>query len=247
MIRRVLTEAEERCYLNRVADALCLGTAMEVRCRMFREVPQLGHQFWLSENAAIALSGDTASVVGEYDPEEMAAFLDFAGMQKLLTDGEAPTGWVPADTLYAYAVRSPLPVHCPGGMSIDRQPSLMTFTDLALSGEDAAAKESFYAQACAKRNHGMGAFWVASLNGTPVSAVAASEICGGFAYMSQGHTLPDFRGGGIGGALIAAMANSLLEQEVTPCWLCREERRHFYEAMGATCEKEYYLYKKKEL
>lgn len=247
MICQVLTPRQGEEFLSRVRGAFALGPAMEVRYRMFGTVPEMGHQFWLSHAAAIALAGNTASAVGEYDPEEMGAFLDFSGMEQFIAVGPAPAGWTLAETLYGYRAAQPLAACCPPGVTVEQEPSLWTAAEISLHGKRREEVENFYAQMCAKRNHGMARHWVALLAGKPVCAVAATEISREAAYLSQGSTLPEYRGRRIGGFLIASMANDLLAEGIEPTLLCRQERCHFYDAMGMTLTTNYNLYKKKEI
>lgn len=246
MIAQVTTPDQKREFLRCLEGRLCLEPMVGSALELFWEKPAAGWQFFLSgTGGALALQGGLATLWGAFDREELASFLGFLGVDTLLGDSLSLEGWQKHSPLTAFTGQ-PLPGSAfPQGLTLDREPSLLPFARLVLRDHTGEEQENYYAQCCARKNHGRGAFYALRQGNTLVSGVSATWYKG-WAYLSQGYTLPPFRGRGLGGALIAALARDLALQGVTPCLLCAPERRTLYRRMGFREENNYYLYKRKE-
>ena len=177
------------------------------------------------------------------DPEELTGFLEFLGIERLTTPGPGPLGW-PSRPLARMGAG---PALCcppsPAGLTLETAAPVGEVADLVMAGREPDARDDFYAEACARRNHGLGRFWLARLpNGRAAATVSAWAVWDGQAYMAMGLTAPDLRGRGYSGWLIPAMAKSLLGEGLTPTFLCREALLPFYRRQGMVQIGEYRQY-----
>lgn len=195
---------------------------------------------------AIALRGASASVAGEYDPEELGSFCRFLGIDSLTTTCETPPqGYVLGQplTVYTLAAGKQLPLPPLTGamagqkesLQLDKNPSVGAILPL-LWGEDDGTntdlRDHYYADACTARNAGMAEFWLLRHGEAPVFTVAASAIVGQKAYLSAGETIEANRGQGIGGHYITKMANEYAAKGYDVCFVCEACRCRFYTRLG---------------
>lgn len=231
MIARADTPPRRRRFLAACGDSPVLGCVLPVQLAVFGR-----HSGCLFAGPAIAIdaNGDTALAAGRCDPAELASFLGFLGCGRLLTDGPAPAGWAAADTRLIYTLAPgaslPLPPLAPGlRLSTEASPGAAA---ALLFGADPARQQEAYAQLCAKRNHGMARVWAVQAGDTVVSTVQAAAIWRDRAYMASGLTAPAWRGKGVGGHLIAAMANALAAEGKRVSFACRPALAPFYDRLG---------------
>ena len=149
--------------------------------------------------AALDLYGRTAllaGAVGEEEKEELAAFLRFAGVEKLRTPATLP-GWPEREALYGYEWTGQEVPPLPGGCTPEAEPSIAELAAL-LFPEDAALRDAWYVTACAARNHGLARQWLLrGPGGAPLSTVSAGALYGGEAYLDGGDRLEVENGGGV--------------------------------------------------
>ena len=223
-------------------------TRLPVDLALFGNSPASGWQFMTAPGGAIALRpGASAVLCGRCDAEELGSLLGFLGVEKLTAPAgqPCPEGFCEGEVLTCFAAAEKLPAPaCRVDWQLRQELSPKVSAGL-LSGLDEEARMNFFAECCARRNHGQGVFWGAQVGEEIVTAVSTCAVSERFACMFAGETLPAWRGRGIGGALIAAMANHWLDEGRTPCFVARPERVRFYTRLGfvpLTYYKEY-IYK----
>ncbi len=195
---------------------------------------------------AIALRGGSATVAGEYDPEELGSFCGFLGVDKITTpNAQPPEGYALAQSLTVYTLGrgQALPVPSFTGafagqedaFALDKAPSVMKVIPLlfgADAADDIAMQEQYYSDNSTARNFGMAEFWLLYHCETPIFTLAASAVVEQTAYLSAGETIEAYRGQGIGGHYIATMANEYAAKGYDVCFVCEAQRCRFYERLG---------------
>jgi GNAT superfamily N-acetyltransferase len=127
-------------------------------------------------------------------------------------------------------------------LTLNRMPNAAAVAEQLFPVDDAGEqvaqerREGFYATLCTKRNRGAARVWTLEdkKSGEIVCTVGAYALYAGEAYLACGQTVEALRGRGIGGRLIAQMANELAAEGWRVSLLCTEERVHFYTRMGLT-------------
>lgn len=246
MISQVTTPAQQEKFREMVRGRICLEAMMETALTLFGEKPAAGFQFFLSREGALMIQGSLATAAGKFDPEELDSFLGFLGISRLMGEKLCLPGWEKKETLTACRGMGPALEGPPAGTRLVTRPSLMEFSRLVLEEESSQEQENFYAQSCIRVNHNMGRCWALSREEKLVCGVSVSGMTDQWAYLTQGYTRPEFRGQGLGGWLIAALGNRMMQEGKTPCLLCLPSRKAFYKRLGMTVEKEYYLYNKRK-
>lgn len=122
----------------------------------------------------------------------------------------------------------------PAGLALDPAPRVAAVAALAFPGkENAARRDAFYSETCTAVAHGLARLWaLCGPDGGIVSMVGAYAMVAGEAYLATGETVPERRGQGIGGWLIARAANALAAEGWRVTLLCEENRRRFYTRLG---------------
>lgn len=239
--------------VDKAAFARCAGTSPALRAMLGRDLLLWADNpgapvklFCLSsENGetttALDLYGRTAllaGAVGQSEAEELAAFLRFAGVEKLRTMTALPERpeWQPREPLYAYEWAGgpvqPLPL--PGGMILEKDPPVAELAALFFP-DDETRRDAYYVTACAARSHGLARQWLLRGDGgEPLSTVSAGAIGGGEAYLEMGYTLPAARGRGLFAALITHVAAELAAAGYRVTLDCAEALCPLYERLGFT-------------
>ena len=93
-------------------------------------------------------------------------------------------------------------------------------------------REDYYSALCTKRSRGLAQVWALMDGGRIAATVGAYAIWGGEAYLACGCTAKPLRGRGMGGRLIASLANELAGQGLRVSLVCHPERAHFYQRLG---------------
>ncbi len=209
-----------------------LGCQMEVDARLFGHCDHL-MRFFVCEQGALEIKGDTAYLAGAADGEELAGMLAFAGVRRIVTAGSLPLGWRENGRLAAMEYRPGSPLPLPAGISIDTAPPPADLLQVvACEGITGPGADNFYSEVCTKRNHGRGQFWLARQGDTPVATAGCYALTHTRAYLAGGVTLPEYRRRGIGSGLCAALAAELAATGRTVGLVCRPEREPFYQKMG---------------
>lgn len=233
MIAAVNTPQRRGRYLAACAGKPFFSCVLPVHLALFGKTSGC---FFAAPTLAVDANGGGVIAAGHANPEELASFLGFLGRHRLLTDGPCPAGWRLSEPYYLYtlAAGAALPLGAaPAGLTLNQKADAGGVADLLFGGRP-ARRDSFYAELCIKRNHGMARVWALEQGGAVVCTVGAYAIWGGEAYMACGETAAARRGQGIGGWLIAKMANTLAAEGLRVTFLCRGERTHFYDALGFT-------------
>lgn len=221
------------CFLRLAGADPFLGPQLEVDARLFGHCDGL-MRFFVCEEGALEIKGDTALLAGRADGAELAGMLAFAGVRRIVTAGELPMGWRENGRLAAmeYCPGSPLPP-LPPGISVDTAaPVSDLLRVVACEGITGPGADNFYSEVCTKRNHGLGQFWLARQGDIPVATAGCYALTAARAYLAGVVTLPEYRRRGIGGGLCAALAADLAAGGRTVGLLCRPEREPFYQKLG---------------
>ena len=191
--------------------------------------------------AALDLYGRNALLAGTVGQEqeragELAAFLRFAGIEKLRTV-VALAPWAAAEREPLFCYRLPagqaLPARpLPAGCTPDTEPSTTELARL-LFPDDAARRDAYYVTTNAARSRGLARQWLLRApDGAPVSTVGAGAIWDSMAYLDMGYTVPAARGKGCFAPLIVQAANTLAGQGSTVTLDCAETLCPLYEKLG---------------
>ena len=221
-----------------LAGVPAVGPQLGAAFALYGEKPASGWAFYLAQGCPLAVKGRAAWLAvprGCEAPEgdELASFLGFVGACSLHSNGPGPEGW----NRSVLARMAPGPEltegSAPAGVQLDEAPPMGEVADLIMAGQARDAWEDFYAECCTRRNHGLARMWVArEAGGRPVSTVSAWAVWEGRAYMAMGLTAPDYRGRGVAGWLIPAMARRLLAEGLAVEFLCRPALEPFYARLG---------------
>lgn len=195
-------------------------------------------RFYAGPTLALDLGSRTAVALGHANPEELASFLAFSGVERLIADGPAPAGWGRDETLHLFGLSAGRALPLPpadetlwAALARNDAPRPM---DLAafLYPQDSAQRDDFYSGFCTKHSRGLARAWTLEEEGKIFCTVGAYALWGGEATLACGMTDPGLRGKGIGGRLIVEAANTLAAEGYRVSFLCREERVHFYTRLG---------------
>ena len=231
MIAALHTGNQEQFFRLAAADPF-LGCQMEVDARLFGHCDHL-MRFFVCEQGALEIKGDTAYLAGAADGAELAGMLAFAGVRRIVTAGPLPLGWRESGQMAAMEYRLGIPPALPAGITLDTAPPAADLLQVvACEGITGPGADNFYSEVCTKRNHGMGQFWLARLDGQPAATAGCYALTHTRAYLAGVVTLPQYRRQGIGGGLCAALAAHLAAQGRTVGLLCRPEREPFYQKLG---------------
>ena len=231
MISAVNTARRRGRYLSACAGKPFFGCVLPVHLALFGKTSGC---FFAAPTLAVDANGGGVIAAGHANPEELASFLGFLGKHRLLTDGPCPAGWRLNEPYYLYVLEpfAALPLGpAPAGLALNEAADAGRVADL-LFAERPERRDSFYAELCTKRNHGMARVWALERDGEIVCTVGAYAIHGGEAYMACGETVEALRGQGIGGWLITKLADTLAAEGLRVTFLCRGERVRFYERLG---------------
>ncbi len=202
--------------------------------RLFCVTDAAGHT-----TAALDLYGRNAllaGTVGQEQAGELAAFLRFAGIEKLRTPA-ALAPWAAAEREPLFCCGLPagraLPARLlPAGCTLDTRPSTTELARL-LFPADEARRDAYYVTTNAARSRGLARQWLLrAADGTPVSTVGAGAVFDGVAYLDMGYTLPDARRKGYFAPIIVQAANTLAGQGMTVTLDCVGSLCPLYEKLG---------------
>lgn len=243
MIQAVTSPEQKEQFSSIIRGIPHFQAVMATDLALWAENPGAPVKLYLAGGAALSLQGRKALLCGEpADWEEMTAFLQFAGAARLLCDVCPPAPWTPETVWHVFTLSAgrqlPLPP-LPEGLRRNDTPSVSAVAEL-LFGSDEVQKDYFYTVACTSINHGFGCCRTLERAGEVLSTVGCYERGHGEAYMAAGMTTPALRGQGLGGWLIASLANELSAQGWNVTFLCAGERRRFYRRLGF-CETGRYL------
>lgn len=236
MIARADTPARRGRFRSACREVPYYGAILPLEHALFgRSQPG---RFYAGPTLALDLGSRTAVALGHANPEELAGFLAFGGVERLIADGPAPAGWGRDETLRLFGLGAGRALPLPpaeeklwAALTRNDAPRPM---DLAkfLYPQDTAQRDDFYSALCTKRSRGVARAWTLEEAGEIRCTVGAYALWGGEAALACGMTDPALRGQGIGGRLIVGAANALAAEGYRVSFLCREERVHFYTRLG---------------
>jgi GNAT superfamily N-acetyltransferase len=214
-------------------------------------------RFFAGPTLAVDLGGRTAVIAGHCNPEELASFLRFADRQYALVESDAmlPAGWHKERVHHYFTLGAGKQLAVPqadealwNSLTLNRRPNAAAVARQLFPANGAqndrndqndqnagakARQEDFYAALCVKRNHGAARVWaLKDENGAIVCTVGAYALYAGEAYLACGQTVEALRGRGIGGRLIAQIANELAAEGWRVSLLCADELVLFYTRLG---------------
>lgn len=231
---RVLTPENQPIFRRLVENRPCIAPVMEANSEVFAGHPALMRFYICDESGALLLRGGGGLLCGEADDEELAGMLGFGGVEFLKTDGMVPFGWRVEETLRIMVLRRlPASPPLPGGAALCKEPSMRQVMDLLRhDGLLGTAADNFYSEACTKRARGLARVWTVNIDGMPVATAGAYAVTPREAYLSAVLTLPEYRGQGLAGALVAHAAAELAQSGRAVSLLCREALVPFYARLG---------------
>jgi len=211
---------------------------------VWAENPGAPVRLFVLPGAALAVSGRHAWLCGAADDwEELSSFLRFVGVERLRSSSAAP--WRAEMPIYCYGLRPGrcLPLAEKPEERPDPAPPAGEVADF-LFGEDRTRRDDFYAEICPALSRGMARLWaLRDVDGGILTTVGAYALYDGEAYLAMGQTLPERRGQGMGGRLIARTANLLAAEGWQVSFLCKPARCSLYERLGFEQLKIYNQYK----
>ena len=225
MITQVTTKAYEEWFCRACAGKPYFDSYLPLQLELFG---RFGGNYFAGETLAMDANGDEVIACGTADPEELTSFLSFLDKHRYLTDGTAPAGWHPAETLYRFAL--PAGQLLPEPLTLNELPSAMG-TARFLFG-DTPRRDDFYSELCTKRNHGKARVWSLE-EGEQIRATAgAYGMHNGQAYLACVQTEQALRGRGIGGWLVPRLVNSLSREGWQVVLLAKPQRVPWYQRLG---------------
>lgn len=249
MIAQVNTKERRARFANACRGKPVLGATLPLDLALFGKSQPW--RFYAGPTLALELSGSMAWLAGHANPEELASFLAFCGCENAILDEAEclpPNGWHKAETLTVFGLAPSKTLPLPAAdealwaqLTLDREPPAMAVAR-ALYPADTARQEDFYSELCSKRTRGKALVWALQQGSEMVCTVGAYALADGQAYMACGQTAEALRGKGIGGRLIAQMANELATEGYRPVFLCSPERVPFYTRLGFAKLGEYAKY-----
>ena len=228
--------SEDSAELLRRAAQPVTGALCAMHWEMQLENPRLPHQFYLAgQQGILKVSGGRATLCGPAeDAEELGAFLRFAGISQLTALDFLPHGWRvaeenqvmlrPAGTPLAPLGRPPGFEPCPGAEEV------IEVLESADGPLPPAARDFFYADLCARRNHGRAAVYGAREDDVLVATAGLWALTDAEGYLACVETRLGSRGRGYAGGLIATLCAQYGERRLS--LFCRRELVPFYARFG---------------
>lgn len=247
MITAVTNPQQAAEFGRRIAQKPYFDAAMGTSLALFGGKPGSGWLFYLLPgNAALAARGGTANICGTLPDDagesmgELADFLQFLGIDCAICEQMPPAGWREEKILHRFTLPAHTRLCLPPapelaqGLTLARTPRLGPVAAL-LFPEDKEEREQFYSNACTAIAHGYGrCLALQRRDGAVVSTVGCYAVSAAEAYLSAGETAEAWRGQGLGGWLIATMANEQADAGRDATFLCEKNRCRFYQRLGFT-------------
>ncbi len=235
MIRKALPEDGQEVL--RRASGPALGPLCSMHWQMQCKNPRLPHHFFLVGSAGLLqLSGGRAFLCGRAeDAEELGAFLRFSCISQLTALDFMPPGWALAEE-DEVLLRPPaaLPAHFappPGLVETPPAEDLLAVLESADGPiRPLAARDYFYADLCARRNHGYAVLYGLHQGGRLVSTAGLWALTPQGGYLANVETRPEHQRQGHAGALIRLLCARYGDRPLS--LLCRKELLAFYARFG---------------
>ena len=237
MIVTVHTLAQKRQFLAAARRDPLLHALLGRDLTLWADNPGAPVRLFLAGEAALSVSSNSAWLAGAPDdPEELASFLRFVGVENLYTAARDPA----TDFRLAGRERG----YClPPGRTLPQPPLPQGFapdTDVPV-GEAAgllfptasAYRDGFYSRTATAVNHGLARLWgLRDAGGRLAASMGAYALFERQAYLSLLHTDPAFRRRGLGGWLVTAMANALAAEGWRCAFFSEPHNLPFYRQLG---------------
>lgn len=213
--------------------ALCAGdepTAlrMETAFACYQAHPAVC-SFYVSENAALMLSGDSLLCAGSFtNVEELRSFAAFCAVRRV--EGAMPlAGFLPQKVLVlCRSKKMALPVE--KAQTVTLEPDLWRLRESGLFTD----KDGFYADACLRRRQGA-VIAAAEENGCYLATAGIYAQKGKNAYLTGVATLPQHRKKGLATATVAALCRNFADKNIY--LRCEEALLPFYARLGFALQK----------
>ncbi len=207
MIRRALPE--DGPEVLRRATETATGALCAIHWQMLCQNPRLPHHFFLvGGEGLLKLSGGRALLCGPAeDAEELGAFLRFSGVSQLTALDFALPGWALAQE-NRVLLRPPAPAASPTapphGFCEAPAPAAVLEVLESADGpiQPPAARDFFYADLCARLNHGCAALVGLQAEGRLIATAGLWALTAQAGYLANVETRPECRRQGHAGALI---------------------------------------------
>lgn len=237
MIARV-TEGDREAFAALLQRDPLFGGRIATAFDCWGEHPRACGFYRAGRSAALLVQGGGALLCGRQEAaeaEELAAFLRFAGVERLCSRGICPPGWQQR-ALVEMELRQPPAADgaagpdpfLPQGAHLERQPSLWRLRESGLL--EGADPDGWYADACARRARGLALIWTVERDGVPLSTAGLYSLRPDGAYLTAVATRPGARGHGYAAALVLGLSRTCGGRPVR--LLCGEPLRGFYEKLG---------------
>ena len=235
MVRQIRPE-EEAWLLTLAQNVLALGPRVEVDWRLKQQNPAMPYQFYAAGQAAVVeITGSHGVVLGK--PEysgELENFLEFSGVNRNSTDGWLPEGWDKKEM--QCMVRQPVQQKPANQMpeGFDEFPTMREVLEVLESNEGRivpqSARDGFYADVCARRNHGFATIVGLRQAGALVSTAGVYCTTSTQAYLACVETKRALQGKGYAKALVGWLCARFGHVPVT--LLCEKDLTGFYNPLG---------------
>lgn len=237
MIVTVHTLAQKRQFLAAARRDPLLHALLGRDLTLWADNPGAPVRLFLAGEAALSVSSNSAWLAGAPDdPEELASFLRFVGVENLYTAARDPA----TDFRLAGRERG----YClPPGRTLPQPPLPQGFvldTDLGAGAAasllfpySAADRDGFYSRTCTAVNHGLARLWgLRDARGQLAATVGADALFAGQAYLSLLCTAPCYRRRGLGSWLVLAISNALSVRGWQCVFLSEAHNVDFYQKLG---------------
>lgn len=218
---------------QRARAAPGVGPRLEVEWALLCQNPKMPYRFYIVDEEAVLAAGSRDAVLcgPVANEEELLSFLGFAGITRLVTDGTLLFGWMP-DLMQVMewtdgARQSEAPAALPQGF-IDKPPmeEVMDVLAASIPEHGGAWRDGFYADVCARQNHGLAHMVGLRRAGALVAVAGALCLTPAEAYLGGVETLPAWQGQGFASALVRHLCGLYAQRRVT--LLCQGQLVPFY-------------------
>ena len=234
---------DAREVLRRAETQPTLGAICAIHWRMQQENPHLPHRFYLLDGEGLLkISGGRGFLCGAVgDTEELISFLRFAGVEQLTALGFFPPGWqvVEQDHILLRAAESHKPTEVFKPLGFAPTPTGEEVLGVLESSDGQihpqAARDFFYADFCARRNHGAAVVYGLRPPGAPANSVLAATaglwaLAAHEGYIACVETRPEHQGQGYASELLRVLCEEFGHLPLS--LMCQEKLRDFYSRFG---------------
>ncbi len=223
------------------------GTLCRMHWQMLQENPALPHRFYRIDNTGLCkISGGRALLLGHaQDAEEFGAFLRFSQVLQLTTSNPPPPGWkvVEKSRVLLRPSNRILPAFIEHkevkGFSKTVSPSdILTLLESSDGPIPPAARDYFYADLCARRNHGHAILYGILQNNALLSTAGIWALLEHEGYLANVETHFSHRNQGYASFLLSQLCHDFGSTHSLSL-LCQEPLIAFYSRFGFAPTEEY--------